>query len=249
MRENVIALVEAAAETFALEPPIYEFGSYLVEDQSGLGDLRPLFSGKEFVGCDFRAGPGVDRIEDLARLSLGDASARTILCLETLEHVFEVKRGVEEMLRILAPGGTILISAPFEFRIHAYPGDYWRITPSCLDRLLEPLDAAITGSQGLESSPHTVFALGFRAPLPARFREAARAFEEGFETRLRECALRTPWQKRLKAGLLGWMRSKGERRRQSDHFRARFQVRIAEVPLDAGRQGPSPALGPGAEIM
>jgi hypothetical protein len=34
----------------------------------------------------------------------------------------------------------------------------------------------------LESSPHTVFALGFRAPLPARFCEAARAFEESFET-------------------------------------------------------------------
>ncbi len=139
MRTNVRAFVEIAAEAFCLEGPVYEFGSYLVEGQAGRGDLRKLFPGRKFVGCDMREGPGVDRVCDLACLDLPDECARTVLCLDTLEHVFEARRAVEEMIRILAPGGMLLVSVPMDFRIHDYPSDYWRITPACLARLLAPL--------------------------------------------------------------------------------------------------------------
>src|SRR5688572_27300165 len=155
MRDNVRAFVAAAVEAFKLRGPVYEFGSYQVEGQGSLADLRELFPGQHYVGCDMRAGPGVDRIEDLGRLTLRNECARTVICVDTLEHVFEARRGVEELIRILAPGGVILLSAPFDFRIHGYPDDYWRFTPSAIDRLLAPLEASIVGSQGVESGPHT----------------------------------------------------------------------------------------------
>ena len=63
MRPNVRAFVEQAAKSWPLRGPIYEFGSYLVEGQNGLGDLRPIFRGERFVGCDMRPGPGVMRFE------------------------------------------------------------------------------------------------------------------------------------------------------------------------------------------
>ena len=94
MRPNVRAFAEAAVAAFAPRGPVYEFGSYQVPGQEAISNLRGLFPDVPYIGCDLRPGPGVDRIEDLARLSVADGAAGTILCLDTLEHVFEVRRAV-----------------------------------------------------------------------------------------------------------------------------------------------------------
>ena len=83
MREDVRQFVAIAAQAFRLTGPVYEFGSYLVADQGDLGDLRSLFPGQRYVGCDMRPGPGVDQIEDLGELSLPDDSAQSIICVST----------------------------------------------------------------------------------------------------------------------------------------------------------------------
>ena len=54
MRDNVRSFVEVAARAFSLAGPVYEFGSYLVENQKGRGDLRSLFNGERYIGCDMR---------------------------------------------------------------------------------------------------------------------------------------------------------------------------------------------------
>lgn len=230
MRDNVRAFVEVAAETFDLQGPVYEFGSYQVEGQEGRGDLRPLFAGKRYTGCDMRAGPGVDRIEDLARLKLPDESAQTILCVETLEHVFEVRRAVDEMIRVLAPGGALLITVPLDFRVHDYPSDYWRLTPSCLSRLLSPLAGTIIGWQGVEDYPHTVFAIGVKAPVEQRFTSGARQFVARMDGWLHAARKSVSWRRRLKWSTIGRLRSKGERRRERDFYRAQFLVQMAGTP-------------------
>ncbi len=229
MRENVKALVRLASETLSLRGPVYEFGSYLVEDQLGRGDLRPFFPGREFVGCDMRPGPGVDRIEDLSQLSLDDQSVQTIICVDTLEHVFEVRRAVDEMLRVLAPGGVIVVSVPFDFRVHDYPSDYWRLTPSCLSRLFAPLGATLVGWQGLENDPHTVFAIGCQGPVPDRFITGLSRFIDGFQSYLAQLERARPWTNKLKQWTIGQLRGRGERRRQRAHHEAGFAM---QMPLD-----------------
>lgn len=226
MRTNVRAFVQIAAESFALDGPVYEFGAYLVENQAGRGDLRKFFPGRRFVGCDMREGPGVDRVCDLACLDLPDECAQTVLCLDTLEHVFECRRAVEEMIRILAPGGMLLISAPLDFRIHDYPSDYWRLTPSCLARLLAPLDATLVGSQGVESYPHAVFGIACKTPVSSRFARGANRFFESFQNWLTEENQRRTWQTRLKQWTIGRLRSKGERRRLMHFHQARFALHM-----------------------
>jgi hypothetical protein len=237
MRDNVRAFVAAAVEAFRLRGPVYEFGSYQVEGQSELADLRRLFPGQRYVGCDMRPGPGVDRVEDLGRVRLPSEIARTVICVDTLEHVFEARRGVDELLRILAPGGVIVLSAPFDFRIHGYPDDYWRFTPSAIDRLLAPLGAAIVGSQGVESCPHTVFGVGCKSPVSERFLRGVQPFlamfQDWLDGRGPAAGLRL-WRRRI----LSCLRSKGERRRERDFHRARFVVRLssaqkAEAALEA----------------
>lgn len=222
MRDNIRAFVAAAAESFRLQGPVYEFGSFIVPGQEAIGDLRPLFPNLRYVGCDMREGPGVDRIEDLGGLTFDDESASTIVCVETLEHCFEVRRAVDEMIRVLAPGGMIFLSTPFNFQLHDYPADYWRLTPACLERLLEPLGATIIGRQGVESFPHTVFAVGCKAPVPSDFTARADRFIARFNAWLKQAEADEPIAKKLKRWTLGRLRSKGERRREREHYHAEF---------------------------
>lgn len=226
MRANVRAFVELAASAFGLRGPVYEFGSYQVEGQADVADLRPLFAGQRYIGCDMRAGPGVDRVEDLAELTLPDESAQTIICVDTLEHVFEARRAVAEMLRVLAPGGTILLAAPLDFRIHDYPSDYWRLTPSCLERLLSPVEATLVGWQGCDAFPHAVFGIGCKAPVCPRFVEVAGRFMQAFQDWLRDSAAATSWDRRARQWFAGLLASKGERRRLRSLHQARFAIHL-----------------------
>jgi SAM-dependent methyltransferase len=70
------------------------------------------------------------------RWPVTDASVDVVLCTETLEHVPEPLDFVAEGFRCLKPGGRILLTIPFAARWHFIPHDYWRLTPSGLERLL-----------------------------------------------------------------------------------------------------------------
>lgn len=59
-----------------------------------------------------------------------------ILCTEVLEHAADPERLVQEMLRVLRPGGIILVTVPFSARVHHVPHDYWRFTLFGLRKLL-----------------------------------------------------------------------------------------------------------------
>ena len=61
-----------------LPGPVFEFGSFQVEGQLDYADLRSLFPGKAYVGCDMRPGPGVDRVEDVSAINLPDGAAGTV---------------------------------------------------------------------------------------------------------------------------------------------------------------------------
>jgi SAM-dependent methyltransferase len=70
------------------------------------------------------------------RWPISDASVDAVLCTETLEHVPEPRAFLAEAFRCLKPGGSILLTVPFAARWHYIPHDYWRFTPSGLERLL-----------------------------------------------------------------------------------------------------------------
>lgn len=224
MRDHNKAFCRLAAETFDCPAPVYEFGSFQVDGQVEYADLRRLFAGKNFVGCDMRPGPGVDRIEDVSALTLPDSSAGTILCIETFEHVFEVRRAFDEVFRVLKPGGLFLLTSPFHFHIHAHPDDYWRMTPSCLRRMLAPYGGRLTGYQGHAKTPHTVMALAIKSPAPADFAERAARLARGYEDALRQAESAVPLGQKLRRKLSLAYRSRGERHQIADYYRAAFTV-------------------------
>jgi SAM-dependent methyltransferase len=234
MRDHTKAFCRLAAETFDCPGPVYEFGSYQVEGQEGYADLRALFPRREFIGCDMRPGPGVDRVEDVSRLTLGDASAGTVLCIETFEHVFEVRKAFDEVFRVLRPGGLLVFTSPLNFRIHGYPDDYWRMTPHCLRRMLDPYEARLVGFQGYHKFPHTVMALAAKSPAPPDFVLRADQFSEAYQHWLRETEENLPVLEKLQRRLSLLYRSKGERYQLKGYYQAELSVDLAPALALAG---------------
>src|SRR5258708_35764991 len=99
MRDNVKAFIALAARAFDPPAPVVEIGACQTAGQEGFADLRALFAGKVYLGCDAAPGPGVDRIEDVHALSFADDSVGTIVCADTLEHVPDPVRAAGQMHR------------------------------------------------------------------------------------------------------------------------------------------------------
>jgi SAM-dependent methyltransferase len=161
MHPLVRGFVEDVIEAVELHDPVFEFGARQVEPGQE-GDLRALFAGRPYVGTDLHPGPGVDRVEDLRALSLGDGEVGTAICLETLEHCEDPLAACRELARVVGPGGACLVSAPMLIGVHAYPGDYFRFTPSALRLLLGGFDEVWVGSVGDPDIPYWVFAVAVR---------------------------------------------------------------------------------------
>ena len=61
-------------------------------------------------------------------LPLKDSVISTILLLDVLEHIKTPKKCLEELHRVLSPGGILLIKIPFLYPIHDAPLDFTRWT-------------------------------------------------------------------------------------------------------------------------
>jgi SAM-dependent methyltransferase len=166
MRTIVRWFVEDASEVLPINDPIVEFGSRPAEGQSEISYLRGLFPGHEYIGCDIQPGENVDRIEDLHALTFEDNSVGTVISVETLEHVEDPIRAVEEMHRVLKPGGVCVLTSVMFFPIHAHPWDFWRFTPEGFARVLKPFETSLSFGFGFEELPEGVHGVGIKGPYP-----------------------------------------------------------------------------------
>lgn len=55
---------------------------------------------------------------------------------QVMEHVPDTVSFLKECNRSLKPGGLLIFTVPFSYRFHYIPHDYFRWTPSALERLL-----------------------------------------------------------------------------------------------------------------
>ncbi|HMJ09882.1 MAG TPA: class I SAM-dependent methyltransferase [Polyangiaceae bacterium] len=78
-----------------------------------------------------------DVIYDGERLPFPDASFDTALNVQVLEHTPAPLELLTEIARVLKPGGLLILMAPFSFRLHEEPHDYFRYSPYGLRHLCE----------------------------------------------------------------------------------------------------------------
>lgn len=121
----------------------------------GKQDRRALYA--DAVGVDLFEGEGVDVVADLEQPQPGLGMFDHIDLCSVLEHVRRPWLMADVLQSLMNPGASILVTVPFIWRIHAYPSDFWRMTPEALEILFPGvtwLDRAfLVGSKILPKVP------------------------------------------------------------------------------------------------
>ncbi len=83
----------------------------------------------KYMGDNYKVTDVIDKynpdfIEDIHSLSFEDNSIDSIICIAVFEHIQYPNKAAQEILRVLKPGGTAFIYAPFIYRYHAHKTDY-----------------------------------------------------------------------------------------------------------------------------
>ncbi|BAY91944.1 MULTISPECIES: class I SAM-dependent methyltransferase [unclassified Tolypothrix] len=80
----------------------------------------------------------LDYVFDLNdRLLLESEQFDTILLTDVLEHIANPEFLINEITRLLKPGGHLILTVPFFYWIHEQPHDYFRYTEFCIKRFCE----------------------------------------------------------------------------------------------------------------
>ncbi len=109
---------------------------------AGLRPFADLIPGQT-IALDFRPRPNLDLIGDAHHLPFADASVDAVVCTEVFEHLIDPPAAAREIVRILKPGGRLILTTRFCFPLHDRPADYWRFTSYTLSRLFAPLNPTV----------------------------------------------------------------------------------------------------------
>lgn len=90
---------------------------YVTQDfceYTGVGDGQALQTSKWDTH-------NIDIISDIINIPVEASSFDAILCSEVFEHIPEPDMAIKEFARILRPGGTLILTAPFNSLVHFAP--------------------------------------------------------------------------------------------------------------------------------
>jgi len=97
------------------------------------GSYRPLFDDPawQYLGLDQSAGPNVDAVleQPYHWRALASNSVDVLISGQTFEHIEFFWITLDEMARVVKPGGLICLIAPSRGYEHRYPVDCWRFYP------------------------------------------------------------------------------------------------------------------------
>lgn len=126
------------AEADVKDKRVVETGAY---DYNG--SVRGVYEAMgpaSYTGTDAQPGPGVDLVCPAEKLPdlLGADSADVVISTEMLEHADAWRAAVTGMVRILAPGGLLLLTTRSPgFPYHPHPVDCWRFSVDHMDGIAE----------------------------------------------------------------------------------------------------------------
>jgi len=92
------------------------------------------------TSSDIEAREGVDVVADAHNLPFRDGEFEVILCSEVLEHLHTPEVAIAEMYRVLAPGGSLILTTRFMFPMHDVPHDYFRFTETGMRHLFRDFE-------------------------------------------------------------------------------------------------------------
>lgn len=115
----------------------------LLDYGCGRKPYKHLFSVKSYTGLDIE-NPGhphtneeIDLYFDGKSIPAPDASFDAVFSSEVFEHVFTPDESLQDIYRVLKPGGLFLTSVPFVWNEHEVPYDYARYSSFGYPHLLQ----------------------------------------------------------------------------------------------------------------
>lgn len=137
-------LMNAALRNLKISGRILDLGGGRI--RSSYFQFLSLQDPHEIVSLDLLPHRNPDIIADVEKsLPIQDSEYDHVLCFNLLEHLYHKKHLLNEVKRILKPGGTFIGYVPFLVKYHPDPHDYFRYTGEALSRLL--LEAGLSDIQ------------------------------------------------------------------------------------------------------
>jgi len=128
-----------------LRPALKQLGGNILDVGAGESPwLKWIFKKASYVGVDLESATdfGMTTVRkniiyyDGQNLPFDSESFDVVLCVEVLEHVENPVSFIREIVRVLCPGGRLILTIPFSARRHHIPNDYQRFTREGLHLLL-----------------------------------------------------------------------------------------------------------------
>ena len=118
-------------------------------------------SGQRYVGMDVvqNSRRTVDIVSTLEAAPAPAQAYPVILCTEVLEHVADIDAAFAGLRRLIAAGGTVVLTVPFVFPLHMEPYDFRRLTMHGVQRLAADHGFTVEASAPLGRLPEVLATL------------------------------------------------------------------------------------------
>lgn len=115
------------------------------------------YTGLEIDSSETRARGIADFYYDGVTFPFKDGRFDSVLCNQVFEHVFNPDCFMDEVSRVLKPGGKLLLSVPFVWDEHEQPYDYARYSSFALKFILERHGFKLIGQVKTCADATTIF--------------------------------------------------------------------------------------------
>ena len=89
---------------------------------------RDYFKTFDFTSLDIDPETNPNVVASADKMPFKDCEFDTLLSSQVLEHVLSPQDCMNEMYRVLKPGGYLVLTVPQQNEMHSEPIDYWRFT-------------------------------------------------------------------------------------------------------------------------
>ena len=117
-------------------------GGKLLDLGCGSKPYEDIFEDEEYIGVDIEVSghdhstSRIDKFYDGKVIPFSDHQFDSVFSSEVFEHVFNLEELLEEISRVLKPGGKLAFTCPFVWDEHEKPYDFARYTSFAIKHLL-----------------------------------------------------------------------------------------------------------------
>ena len=113
------------------------------------GNYKQFGIGNDYQTLDVSASFNPDIVADICETNLPGEEWDLIILSQTIEHIYDYRKAINECYRLLKNGAYLVVDCPFYYPYHAEPQfeDYWRISPGAMVKILSGARFEILTSQ------------------------------------------------------------------------------------------------------